>query len=128
MSDVTDQQFLDAGVSRAKLRTMRSLSDEIISKELSLRRLSRQSDEIVFEQLTRIKGIGPWSVQMYQMFVLGSPDIFPESDTGILNAMNRLYRSKRGNAADIASQWSPYRTVACWYLWRYLDSARNGVE
>jgi DNA-3-methyladenine glycosylase II len=121
---LTDDELLGAGVSRAKLRTLRLLADKVSSKEINLRGLARCSDQVILDKLTRIKGIGPWSVEMYLMFVLRSADVFPASDTGIINAIRRLYHSN-GNRLEperIASRWRPYRTVACWYLWQYLDS------
>lgn len=122
--ELSDDELLGAGVSRAKLRTLQTLAEKVCSKEINLRGLARCSDDVVLERLTSIKGIGPWSVEMYLMFVLRSADIFPASDTGIANAMKRLYQTN-GNPLEserIANRWRPYRTVACWYLWQYLDS------
>lgn len=118
-----DDVLLSAGVSKQKLSTIRSISSSILKGALNLRSLSRHSDERVAETLVRIKGIGPWSAQMYQMFVIRSSDVFPESDTGIQNAIRRLYGVAGRHPSKIALKWIPYRTVACWYLWRYLDSA-----
>jgi DNA-3-methyladenine glycosylase II len=123
LSQQADSALRAAGISNAKIRTVRALSTMVENGDLKLRRLPYLSENEIMDQLTSIKGIGPWTVEMYLMFVLHRLDIFPASDTGILNAMQRLYN---GNGVpvdteEISNRWRPYRTVACWYLWRYLD-------
>ncbi|MCP4598631.1 MAG: DNA-3-methyladenine glycosylase 2 family protein [Neptuniibacter sp.] len=123
VSTLADSDFRKAGVSHAKISTIRSLTSKLERGELSLRKLPYLTDNEIMTHLTAIKGIGPWTVQMYLMFVLHRLDVFPASDKGILNAMNRLYDGN-GDVLDIeqiSARWRPFRTVACWYLWRYLD-------
>lgn len=77
------------------------------------------------DQLTGIKGIGPWSANMILMFSLNRPDIFPVGDLGLRTAMSRLYKLNRENQKKmvvIARKWSPYRTLASRYLWQSLDN------
>jgi len=123
LSFLDDSVFTSAGVSRMKTRTIRLLVAEIISGRLVLGQFMKMDDESIQKELTRIKGIGPWTVQMYLMFVLRRPDIFPDSDTGITNAIRELYASgsRQANIRHISDRWRPYRTVACLFLWRYID-------
>jgi len=85
----------------------------------------QKTDDEVIKLLTSIKGIGKWSAQMFLMFHLLRPDIFPLADIGLQKAIEKTYNN--GNKltlkemSQIAEQWQPYRTVATWYLWRSLD-------
>lgn len=86
------------------------------------------TDEEIIAILTKIKGVGTWSVQMILMFTLKRPDVFPLNDLGIRNAMVKRYRLRsKGRKLDdrlttIAYAWRPYRTLACLYLWQWLDN------
>jgi DNA-3-methyladenine glycosylase II len=84
------------------------------------------SDDDVIEHLTRVKGIGTWSAQMFLMFALGRPDVMPTLDLGINNAIRKLYGKRKVPKAKqilkLAEKWRPYRTFACWYLWRSMDT------
>ena len=96
------------------------------SGELPLEHLSEMSDEEVIEAITKVKGLGRWSAEMFLMFRLRRPDVLPVDDLGIVNAIHRLYKlRKRPDAKRIlklGEAWRPYRTVACWYLWRSLEN------
>ena len=87
--------------------------------------LGRLSDEAIIEHLVQVKGIGRWTVQMFLMFRLGRPDVLPELDLGIQNAIHRAYRMRKRptpkQVKKIGAKWSPYSSVACWYLWRSED-------
>ena len=124
LSGVQDESLLNAGLSAAKLSTIRRLISSIESGRLDLRSMRWKEDKQVSKELTQIKGIGPWSAQMYLMFVLKRLDVFPEADTGILNAIRSLYNGNGAaiNVKSISDNWRPFRTIACWYLWRYLDT------
>ena len=80
----------------------------------------------VYEELITIKGIGPWTAEMFGMFYLLEKDIFPLKDVGILRAMYQLYNNGERMDIDkivkISDTWKPYRSVACWFLWRSIDS------
>jgi len=128
LSFLKDSVFTSAGVSRMKTRTIRLLVAEVISGRLVLEQFKEMDEESIQKELTRIKGIGPWTVQMYLMFVLCRPDIFPDSDTGITNAIRELYAngSSQVNIRRISDRWRPYRTVACLLLWSHIDrSGKN---
>ena len=120
----SDEELRGLGLSRQKARYLRDLAEKT-EDGLPFGRLSRQSDEKVIETLTVVKGIGRWTAEMYLMFRLGRPDVLPVGDLGIQAAMKRAYRMRAKPKPDrmrrVATPWRPYRTVACWYLWRSVD-------
>ena len=120
---LSDEQLRGAGLSRQKARYLRDLAEQT-TKGLPLRRVHRMEDEEVVAVLTGVKGIGRWTAQMFLMFRLGRPDILPVDDYGVQKAMKSAYRlrslPKPERMTRIAEAWRPYRSVACWYLWRSL--------
>lgn len=126
LSAVTDAQLREAGMSRQKSAYLRDLTDKTESGELPLDHLADMTDEEVIEAITKVKGLGRWSAEMFLMFRLRRPDVLPVDDLGIVNAIHRLYRLRKRPTPDrirrIGEVWRPYRTVACWYLWRSLEN------
>jgi DNA-3-methyladenine glycosylase II len=116
-----------AGLSRAKVVYLRDLSQRVMDGSLPLDALEALADEEVIEALVRVKGIGRWSAEMFLMFRLRRPDVLPVGDLGIVRAVQRAYGLRRAPDAvrlrRIGEAWRPYRTLACWYLWRSLESA-----
>jgi DNA-3-methyladenine glycosylase II len=108
-----------------KIAYMRDLAVRAVSG-LPLRSLSRMDDEEVVEALVQVKGIGRWTAEMFLMFRLLRPDVLPVGDYGIRKAMQNQYRLRKLPKPEvmqkIAAPWRPYRSVACWYLWRSLES------
>src|SRR3954469_23201647 len=121
-----DDQLRKVGLSRQKSAYIRDLSAKAASVYLALDHLDAMTDDEVIEAITRVKGLGRWSAEMFLMFRLRRPDVLPVDDLGIVNAIHRLYKlRKRPNAnriRKIGDAWRPYRTVACWYLWRSLEN------
>lgn len=122
---LTDDQMRAIGFSRAKASYLRDLADKTRGGLLNFSELPNMSDEDVIEHLTQVKGIGVWSAQMFLMFALRRPDVMPTLDFGINNAIRQAYRKRKMPKAKqvlkISEPWRPYRTAACWYLWRSLD-------
>ncbi|HET7746409.1 MAG TPA: DNA-3-methyladenine glycosylase 2 family protein [Vicinamibacteria bacterium] len=120
----TDEVLRGAGLSRAKVLAIRDLAQRAPS--LPFRRLFRMENDAIVESLTVVRGIGRWTVEMYLIFRLGRPDVLPVHDYGIRKAMQRAYRLRELPSPDrmekIAAKWRPWRTVACWYLWRSLET------
>ena len=114
-----------AGLSRQKLSYLKDLARQVHSGAVPLDALRDLADEAVVEALTEVKGVGVWTAQMFLMFRLGRPDVLPVLDFGIRNAIRQAYGMRRMpkpvHMERIAAPWRPYRTVACWYLWRSLD-------
>ena len=123
LARLTDNDLRECGVSQPKQRAIRSLLAALLDGSLNLRGLSRLDDERVYEKVTAVKGLGPWSAQVFTMFILRRADLFCPGDLGIQKAMAELY-GQNGRPDELiafAERWRPYRTVACWYLWAWLN-------
>lgn len=121
----TDEQLRSAGLSRQKIGYLRDLSARVVEKSLPLAHLGRLSDDSIIDHLVQVKGIGRWTVQMFLMFRLGRPDVLPELDLGVQNAIQRAYKLKKRplpkDVLRIGEKWRPHASVASWYLWRSLE-------
>jgi len=148
--NLTPEQMRAAGLSKQKSSYLLDMAERASRGELDLARVAAMSDEEVIEHLTQVKGVGVWTAHMFLMFALRRPNVLPTGDFGIRMAMFRRYLDKRrnGSAASarksrkskprtnqlptpkqmqkIAKSWEPYRSVACWYLWRSLDMETIG--
>ncbi|WP_243751715.1 DNA-3-methyladenine glycosylase family protein [Niastella caeni] len=117
------------GLSNAKTSYVQNVARFTLEQGMDHRKLHKMSDEEVIEYLTQIKGVGRWTVEMLLMFALGREDVFAIDDLGIQNAMIALYKLDRTDKKQfreemlrISKKWSPYRTYACMYLWRWKDN------
>ena len=122
---LSDDQLRSVGLSRQKSAYLRDLAARVHSGALPLDHVDTLSDPELITHLVQVKGIGKWTAQMFLMFKLGRPDVLPDLDLGIQNAIKRAYRKKRVTPKDvlrIGAKWSPYSSIACWYLWRSLDN------
>jgi DNA-3-methyladenine glycosylase II len=121
LADDPDELRTAAGLSHAKVRSLRSLAEHVLAGELELSRLDELPDEEVIRELVAVKGIGEWTAHMFLMFTLHRPDVLAVGDVGIKNAFKAAY----GEHADLvatAEAWRPHRTRACLYLWRSLEN------
>ncbi len=121
---LSEEQLRGAGLSNAKTRSIRDLAAHVDSRRLQIKKLEAMETEAVMAKITAVKGMGPWSAEMYLMFVLNRHDVFPIRDLGIRKAMVLHYgrRISEAKMLKIAEKWRPYRTIASLYLWRSLDS------
>ena len=114
------------GISRQKSIYLRDLSQKIFSGALTLEGVEQLDDEAVIAALTTVKGIGRWTAEMFLMFRLHRPDVLPLGDLGILTAVQRAYGLRKRPSPErlrkLGESWKPYRSIACWYLWRSLDN------
>ena len=122
----TPEETLRAvGLSRQKIAYMRDLAHRVESSDVPIHALHELSDDEVIEALTRVKGVGVWTAQMFLMFRLGRPNVLPVLDLGIRKAIQRAYRMRSLPSAEriqkLGARWEPHCTIACWYLWRSLD-------
>ncbi len=122
----TNEQLLrECGLSRQKIRYITNICQGFEQGILTPKAWADMSDIEITKQLTLIKGIGPWTAQMFLIFHLHRQDIFPINDLGLLNAIQQHYGKKtsltKEQIKDLSQIWKPYRTVATWYLWRSLD-------
>jgi len=122
---LTDEQLRAVGLSKQKSSYLKDLAAKAAAGTLDFSRLQELPDEEVIQHLTQVKGIGVWTAHMFLMFSLRRPDVLPTGDYGVQVAMKKHYRKrnlpKPKDMEKIARAWAPYRSVACWYLWRSLD-------
>lgn len=126
LTRLSDTKIRKCGVSSNKTKYIKGIAQAVVNKKIILEELENLSDEEVVENLTKLKGVGSWTAEMYLMFTLGRHDVFSVQDIGIQNAMIKLYgldkSSKKEDFIAISENWSPYRTTACRILWKSLDS------
>ena len=114
-----------AGLSRQKISYLKNVAMSFKNKTFNVEKLKNMDDEKAIEYITRLKGLGVWSAQMFLIFNLNRPDIFPVKDIGLLRAISKNYKtsyppSKRF-LKKISKLHSGYRTVFTWYMWRSID-------
>jgi DNA-3-methyladenine glycosylase II len=122
----TDEQLRSAGLSRAKTAAIKDIAAKTIEGIVPPRRaIAKMSDAEIIEQLTTIRGVGPWTVEMLLMFTLGRPDVLPATDYGVRSGFARVYGLKElpspKELLAHGERWRPHRTVASWYMWRALE-------
>lgn len=121
----THEELRAAGLSGAKARTVHDLAAKLEDGTVPRRRLGRMSDDGLREVLTQVKGIGPWSVDMFLIFALWRADVLPVGDLGVRKGVQRHFGLDELPDAEamreLAEPWAPYRTVASWYMWRVLE-------
>ncbi|NKA00731.1 MAG: DNA-3-methyladenine glycosylase 2 family protein [Proteobacteria bacterium] len=113
------------GLSRQKVEYLKIIAKEFFDKRLDIKDLQRMSDEEVIKHMIKIKGIGIWTAQMFLIFNLNRPNIFPFSDVGLVKAISKNYKKeyplKKDQLDFFQKKWHPYTTVATWYMWRSID-------
>jgi len=125
-----DPVLRKTGLSFQKIKYLRGLAQWVKSGDLDFLALEGMDDEIAIQQLVQVKGIGRWTAEMYLMFSLNRPDVLPLGDAALEVAMKSLYglpeKDWEKPAISIAEKWRPWRTVACWYLYRYHKMLKDG--
>ena len=122
------EQLKSAGLPSQKATYLHDLAAKAADGTVQLKMIGRRKDEEVIEELIQVKGIGRWTAQMFLIFSLGRPDVFPPDDLGIKVALRNLYGlaelPTKAEAHALAAPWTPHSTFATWYLWRSLDLAK----
>jgi DNA-3-methyladenine glycosylase II len=122
---LSDQQLRSVGLSKQKSAYLKDLAAKTASGLLDFARLPELTDEDVIQHLTQVKGVGVWTAHMFLMFSLRRPNVLPTGDYGVQVAIRKHYKKRKlptpKEMEKIAKAWEPYRSVACWYLWRSLD-------
>lgn len=122
---LSDEQMRGVGLSKQKSGYLKDLAEKTAAGLLDFSRLSNLSDEEVIKHLTQVKGIGVWTAHMFLIFSLRRPNVLPIGDYGVQMAVKKHYRKRKlpkpKDLEKIAKAWEPYRSVACWYMWRSLD-------
>ncbi|HEX4783603.1 MAG TPA: DNA-3-methyladenine glycosylase [Candidatus Sulfotelmatobacter sp.] len=122
---LSDEELRSVGLSKQKSAYLKDLAAKTASGLLDFSRLPTLSDEEVIQHLTRVKGVGVWTAHMFLMFSLRRPNVLPTGDYGVQVAIRKHYKKRKlpkpKDMEKIARAWEPYRSVACWYMWRSLD-------
>lgn len=129
--EASEETLRGLGLSGAKARYLQALAKHVADGQLKIDQLESLSNEEIAREIVAVKGLGPWSADMFLMFHLNRPDILPVGDLGIREAIKRLYgleeRPDAKKMEEIAVPWQPYRTLASRYLWRALDAPKAGT-
>lgn len=119
------EQLRGCGLSGQKVNYLRDLSARFAEGAIDVSRWHGMDDEALINELTEVKGIGRWTAEMFLIFYLTRPDVFPLADIGLQRAMELHYNKGRKltdrRITTLGRLWSPWRSVATWYLWRSLD-------
>ena len=122
---LTDEELRSVGLSKQKSAYLKDLAAKTKAGSLDFSRLADLPDQEVIQHLTQVKGVGVWTAQMFLMFTLKRPDVLPTGDYGVQAAIKKHYKKRKWPKPHImekiAKPWAPYRSVACWYLWKSLD-------
>ena len=128
LSEVPEETLRKAGLSGQKVRYVKDLCAKVADGTVVLTDLEHLEDEEVIERLRLVKGIGRWTAEMFLMFRLGRPDVLPVQDLGIQKGMRKLYNMREDPTPEkmvkVAKKWRPYRSIACWYLWRVHEKVK----
>lgn len=120
-----DKKIRAVGMSWSKVSYIKNLATSVQRHMIELSDLPDMTDEEVIRELTNVKGIGPWTAEMFLMFSLGREDVFSYGDVGLRNAIKRLYKFKheptRRQMEKIVGKWVPYRSWAARILWKSLE-------
>ena len=121
----SDETLRAAGLSRQKVVYLRDLATHFASGRIKPRRWHALDDEVVIAELCDVKGIGRWTAEMFLIFYLMRPNVWPVDDIGIVRAVEKYYfagaRINKQQIRDHVELYAPWATVAAWYLWRSLD-------
>src|SRR3979490_736767 len=122
---LSDAQLRSVGLSKQKSSYLKDMAARASRGELDFTRLPEMTDEEVVKHLTQVKGVGVWTAHMFLMFTLRRPNVLPTGDYGVQAAIKKHYKKRKwpkpAVMEKVAKPWAPYRSIACWYLWKSLD-------
>ena len=125
MLKLNKRQLSSCGLSRQKVEYLKILAKKFDDKSIDIKKLIKMDDEDAIKYLSEVKGIGRWTAEMFLFFNQLRPDIFPIQDIGLLKAISKNYKTKypppQKKIEELRKLWSPYATVATWYMWRSID-------
>ena len=123
---LSDIEMRECQISRQKAKYLRELSTSIQNKQLDLEGLSKLEESEIREQLTKIKGIGVWTSDIYLMFCMQSKDIIPVGDIAVVNTVKEFYNvHSKEEILRLSEKWKPYRSLASYFFWHYYLKKRN---
>ena len=122
---LTSRSLRSAGLSRQKITYLKNIAKSFKNKSFNVKDLKKMSDEHAIDYITQLKGLGVWSAQMFLMFNLNRPDVFPTKDIGLIRAISKNYKTSYPPAEKFLIKTSKlhsgYRSVFTWYMWRSID-------
>jgi DNA-3-methyladenine glycosylase II len=129
--DTPDKKLRTAGLSRNKIAAFKDLAAKTLDGTVPTRRaLATMSDDEIVARLTAVRGIGRWTVEMFLLFDLGRPDVWPVDDYGVRKGFAKIFGKRKlptpKQLMKLGEKWRPYRSVAAWYFWRALDAPEKG--
>lgn len=122
------------GLSKQKTHYLHNVAQHFVNNGIQKKYWQNRTFTDIYQELIAIKGVGPWTIEMFGIFYLLEPDIFPMKDLGLIRAINQLYtptKKAKSRAVkflsndeilQLSQSWCPYRTVATWFLWRSIDA------
>lgn len=118
-----DDEIRKAGISFSKISYIKGVCKAFINNEVDIKKLNKMNDEEVLVELTKLKGVGPWTAEMILIFTLKRPDVFSLGDGGLKRAIKTLYKLEDPKKIEkLIENWKPNRSSAAWYLWRSLEN------
>jgi DNA-3-methyladenine glycosylase II len=128
----SDEVLREAGLSKGKQLALRDLAEKCQDGTVPLKKLATMQDEAIVETLVQVRGIGPWTAEMFLIFSLGRLDVLPVGDFGLRSGIQKQYGLKDLPKKDalfkLAEPWQPYRSVGTWYIWRSLGNVPQSEE
>ena len=122
---LSPEEFRSAGISKQKMSYLIALSNTFMEDREFFNKLNKHSDDEIIKELTKIKGIGLWTAQMFLIFSLNRLNVFPVDDVGIRNSIKLHYKLRKEpdkkRLIAISNKWGEYKSIASWYLWKALD-------
>jgi len=122
---LTSSSLKSVGLSRQKITYLKNIAKSFKNKSFNIRDLKKMDDDSAIDYITKLKGLGIWSAQMFLMFNLNRSDIFPTKDIGLIRAISKNYKTSYPPSEKflnrISKKHSGYRTVFTWYMWRSID-------
>ena len=122
---LTSRSLRNAGLSRQKTNYLKNIAKSFKNKSFNIKNLKKMNDDLAIDYITQLKGLGVWSAQMFLMFNLNRPDIFPTQDIGLIRAISKNYKTSYPPSErflnKISKMHSGYRSVFTWYMWRSID-------
>ncbi|MDB5162075.1 MAG: DNA-3-methyladenine glycosylase [Candidatus Saccharibacteria bacterium] len=122
------ETFRSVGLSRQKATYIQDLAVKVLEESVRFNHLDTLTNQEVIDELTKIKGVGVWTVHMFLLFCMGRLDVLPTGDLGIKNGIYKLYTLKEKPTSEMMEKiakkykWHPYESVASWYVWHSLDN------
>lgn len=119
------EKITTCGCNEQKAQYIKDLSKNILENKITLDSFSEMDDSAIIKQLTEVKGFGRWTAEIFLILALNRPNVLPADDFGLKKAMQLLFElpsipQKRSQVSKIADNWSPWRSLATWYLWQYF--------